>query len=492
MKLKDSSLLDVSNLKIHNFQGANMIKDFFENRFRGSEVVVYFDPDVDGLLSGYFACRALAMCGIKFSWYINSLREHGFLIPDDAIRGRNVFCVDFVLTSEKLKHLVDLGCNVLSIDHHDNGEYLIEYESNSKKGIVINNQFLTEDDTSRYLSGAGVVFESLVDYFGDEFNTRENRAIVGITLLTDIRNIENINARLYLQELYNHPYKGYIRYLIDCTMGEVDYGFGIPRMDRNYVDYNFSPIINSCLRFNRQNDVIQFILGSGYIDKGYHKRQKDLIAELKEAARVVSFDNLNVIIIDKIHFKGTDNEEYLTCFVGLLASQYLDGKRSAIAYLIDGKNVERASFRGRVNGLNYLERLRERVNGIGHGSAFGIKYLNVSKELFQWINNVCKEIEEDEDFSTNYIETKNLSLILKNKGYDLAVENIYCLSHNRRYIKYTGNNVKTRRSGARYKEYSIDGVSVMCFDENLDPCKDLIMPILERGVLNFYLNKASD
>ena len=491
MKIKDKYLLDVSRLKIHNFQGSDMIKEFLEKRFKGTDVLVYFDPDVDGLLSGFLACRALGMLGIRFRWYINSLREHGFHIPDDAIKGMNIFCVDFVLSEEKLKHLVDLGCNVLSIDHHDNGESFIEYESNGKKGIIINNQFLAEDETSRYLSGAGVVFESLVAYFGDAFNTRENRSIVGITLLTDLRNIENINARLYLQELYNHPYKGYIRYLIDCTMGE-DYGFGVPRMDRNYVDYKFSPIINSCLRFNRQGDVVQFILGGGYIDKGYHTRQKELLEELKEVSKVISFDNLNVVIIDKSHFIGTDNEEYLSCFVGLLASQYLDGKRSALAYLIDGDNVERASFRGRVNGLNYLERLKERVNGVGHGSAFGIKSLNVSKELFQWCNNVCKGLEEGENFSTKYIETSNLSMLLKSKAYELALDNIYCLSQNRVYIKYKGNNIKTRRSGSKYKEYAVDGVSVMCFDEKLNPNKDLIMPILERGVLSFYLNKAFD
>lgn len=490
MHIKNNSLILDKNIKLHKFRGSEYIQDFIENRFKGTEVIVYFDPDVDGLMAGYFACKALALRGIKFTWYINSLREHGFLLPEKSVKGRNIFCVDFVIPEEQLKRLVDLGCNVLSIDHHDNGEDFIEYESNGKKGIIINNQFACEDDSSRYLSGAGVVFESLIPYFGDEFNTRENRAVVGITLLTDIRDIENINARLYLQELYNHPYKGYIKYLIECTMGEVDYGFGVPRMDRNYVDYTFSPIINSCLRFNRQNDVVQFILGCGYIDRGYHKRQKELLSELMEVSKVVSFEHLNIVIIDKDHFKGTENEEYLTCFVGLLASQYLDGKRSSIAYLVSGSEVGRASFRGRVNGLDYLSILKERINGIGHGSAFGIKVLKPSKELFLWADNVCAELENYEDFSVDYIETRNLSMILNNKGYSLGVENIYCLSQHRRYIKYTGANVKVRRSGAKYKEYNIDGVSVMCFDNNLDPQKDLIMPIIERGVLNFYLNKA--
>ena len=476
-------------LKLHDFKGSEMVEDFFENRFKGKEVLVYFDPDVDGLLAGLFACRSLAMRGIKFNWYINSNRELGFFLPKDKVAGMNIFAVDFIMDYNTIKELVDLGCNVLSIDHHDNGDKFIEYESNGKKGIVINNQYGFEEDDGRYLSGAGVVFESLIKYFGDEFNTRENRALVGITLLSDIRDIENINARLYLQELYTHPYKGYIKYLIEFTMGDVDYGFGIPRMDRNYVDFTFSPVINSCLRFNEQDKVVQFILGSKNINRAFRDRQKELISRMKECVKVIKFSKLNVIILAKSYFIGTSEEEYLSNFIGLLASQYLDGERSAICYLVDGKNVGRASFRGRVTGLDYLSHLVGLVNGVGHGPAFGIRDLKPSKKLFEEVNRVCRELEEDEDFSVDYITSNNLSMTANNKGYDIGVDNIYCLSQNRKYIKYTCNNINRRRQGAKYIEYALDGVSVMCFDPELDPSRDLIMPILERGVLCFYLNK---
>lgn len=489
MQIKKKNMILDKEIKMHNFRGSEYIEDFFENRFKGKEVLVYFDPDVDGLIAGYFACKSLALRGIKFTWYINSNRGHGFLLPIEKVKGRCLYCVDFLIPKSQLKELVDAGCDVLSLDHHENGDKFIEYEANGKKGIVINNQYLNEEESGRYQSGAGVVFESLIGYFGDEFNTRENRALVGLTLLTDIRNIENINARLYLQELYNHPYKGYIGYLLDHTIGEVDYNFGVPRLDRNYVDYVFSPIINSCLRFNRQDEIVEFILGSGKLDRSYHKRQKDLVEKLKEVSRVISFDNLNIIVIDQSQFRGSKDEPYLSNFVGLLASQYLDGKRSAIAYLVNGRDVGRASFRGRVNGLDYLSDLVRYINGVGHGSAFGIIGLKPSKDLFLKANDICKSLEESEDFSVDYVKTRNLSIIVNNKGYDMGIENIYCLSQHRRYIQYTGDNVKVKRSGAKYKEYSIDGVHVMCFDDSLDPRKDLILPIIERGVLCFYLNK---
>lgn len=489
MKIRKKNLVLDRDIKYHDFKGSEMIEDFFENRFRGSEVLVYFDPDVDGLIAGLFACKSLAMRGIKFNWYINSNREHGFFLPIDRVKGMNIFAVDFIMTDTQIKELVDAGCNVLSIDHHDNGDKFIEYESNGKKGIVINNQYEFEEVDGRYLSGAGVVFESLIRYLGEDFNNRENKSLVGITLLSDIRDIENINARLYLQELYMHPYKGYIGYLLDNTLGKVDYNFGVPRMDRNYIDYNFSPIINSCLRFNQQDKVVEFFLGSGKINTSYRLRQKELIAKMMDCVKVIKMSNCNIVILDKAHFRGTEDEEYLTNFIGLLASQYLDGERSAICYLVDGKNVGRASFRGRVTGLDYLSELKKYVNGVGHGPAFGIRGLKPSKALFQNINDTCRILEQNEDFSVQYVTTSNMSMAVNNKAYDVGVENIFCLSQHRRYIRYTGANVVRRRQGAKYIEYALDGVGIMCFDESLDPRKDLIMPILERGVLCFYLNR---
>lgn len=476
-------------IKYHNFQGVKMISEFLDGRFRGSEVLVYFDPDVDGVISGRMACCALSMKKIGFSWYINTNRGHGFLLDTNMVRGKKILCVDFQIPYEKLKELVDAGCDILSFDHHENGENFIEYDNGVNKGIIINNQFSDEDDDGRYLSGAGVVFESFVGYFGDDFDTRENRSLVGLTLLTDIRDIENINARLYLQELYNHPYKGYIKYLIENTLGEADYGYGVPRMDRNYVDYVFSPVINSCLRFNREDMVVKFILGSGYINLEFHDMQKKLVASMMKYSKVVKMNNLNVVIIDTKPYKGMMEYNYLSNFVGLIASQFLDGSRSAIAYLVDGKEVGRASFRGRVNGLDYLSRIEKIIDGVGHGSAFGIRSLKPSKSLFVKVDNICKEMEESEDFSVDYINTQNFSMVANSKGYTIGVENIYCLSQHRRYIRYTGNNIKTRKKSNTFQEYDIDGFSVKCFDENLNPKGDLIMPIIERGVLCYYLNK---
>lgn len=62
------------------------------------------------------------------------------------------------------------------------------------------------------------------------------------------------------------------------------------------------------------------------------------------------------------------------------------------------------------------------------------------------------------------------------------------MSANRIKIRYTGEDIETPRSGAKYTEFSIDGVKVMCFDKKLLPGCDYIMPILDRNRVLFYLD----
>ena len=75
------------------------------------------------------------------------------------------------------------------------------------------------------------------------------------------------------------------------------------------------------------------------------------------------------------------------------------------------------------------------------------------------------------------------------KAYKLGVDNIFCLSHNRSYIKYNGSNIVKKRGSNSYTEYEVDGISVLCFDNTLSVNDDYILPLIERGVLTFYLSK---
>lgn len=456
-------------------------------------VLVYFDPDVDGIVSGCLVCRYLVKNGISYEWFINTNREHGWLIPIDNMYDRDIIAVDFLMTREEVTGLVNNGCNVISFDHHVNEDNMIRVNSVGRKGIVVNNQYPFEDKEKRYLSGAGVVFESLVA-MDRSFDTKENRALVGLTLLSDIRDIENPLAEGYLRELYNHEYTPYLKYLISGVIGERDYGFGRPRLDRNFVDYKFSPAVNSCLRFNREEMVVNFFMGRGSLDLEYHAKQKELVREIQGKAKVIDLSNLRVC-----YFFESDFVEYsdvLSNFVGLVASKYLGSGRSVICYLIseeDGKRyIKRASFRGRFNGLNYLKPISEVLHGVGHVSAFGIKEMVADAKVFTRVNKICKEVEANQKHTTKVVEVANLSFFNEMKGKKVATKNVYCLSQNRTYLRYKGKNIRRIRAGGNYIEYLVDGISVMCFDIKLSFKTGLILPVLERGIITYYLEAVDE
>lgn len=485
---KDKIVIDVARKrKIHRFIGAEKAKELFDSL--GSEVVVHFDPDVDGCVAGYLVCRFLRMKGKRFRWFINDNREHGWGIPIRKLNCLDVIAVDFLINKSTLRNIVDSGSNVISIDHHVNSKNIIEYSSrNGKGGIVINNQYDSEEVDSRYLSGAGVVYELLCSLY-PEFESAENRALVGLTLLSDVRDIENLYARDYLYELYNYKMKGYVGYLISNTLGR-DFSFGVPRLDRNYVDYKFSPAINSALRFNRGTMVVEFFLGSGELDLDFRNAQKELVRMICEKAHVVDFSHLRVCFFyekDIVVYK-----DVLSSFVGLVASKHLDGVHSCICYMISTDNegnpyVKRASFRGNINGLPYLRELDGVLKGVGHESAFGIKSLVPSKSLFRECNKRVALVERKANYSKKIIELSSLSFFMNDVGRKIAVENMYCLVQNRQYIKYNGKNIKKKRGNSKYTEYMVDGYIVMCFDNSIDFENGLILPIVERGMLSMYL-----
>lgn len=491
MGLSDERKFEISRAtKLHSFKGEELARDMFKRL--GNRIVVYFDPDFDGMISGYFACKMLSLMGKDFSWYVNSNRRHDWTIPYKKLKDIDVVAVDFLITPEEVKEIVDSGCNLLSIDHHVNSEKFIEYESkNGKKGVVINNQYPFEEPDGEYLSGAGVVFE-LFCAIDERFNTVENRALVGITLLSDVRDLENNYARGYLYDLYNHKYKGYIKYLIDATIGKVDYGFGVPRMDRNYVDFKASPAVNASLRFNQQDDVVRFFLGVGELDLEYHKMQKELVEEILKVTKMLELVNLRVCYF--LESSIEKNQEVLSSFVGLAASRYLDGVHSVILYMTalndEGKPyVKRASFRGNINGNDYRKALEGIIEGVGHPSAFGIKNLIPSNPLFERINNICQDLDNGKSARGAVIDVSNLSFFSSRDAKRVGTENAYCLAQNRTYVRYTGNGIQKKRSGANYQEYSIDGIAVMCFDKTVDFNNGLILPILERKLVAFYLEK---
>lgn len=487
------------------FQGTDYAYKLFEEN-KGRKVLVYFDPDVDGLFSGYFICKYLESRGIPYSYYINENRKHGFMLNLDKLEGYMIISVDFTIDLSIIEDMKTRDIVSINIDHHDISTNLIQWD----KGIVINNQYHFEPEQKKYLSGAGVVFEVLCCW-DNRFNTSDNRAIVGVTLLSDVRPIENAEAEKYLLETYSKDNSsGIFKYLIDSVL-EIDYGFGVPKMDRNFIDYTFSPRLNSMFRFNEGMEAVRFVLGYGLETIDKRGLQRAYSQYLNNISSLKMFDNyclteidVNDISVnemlqffDEIEFDYSNIIE--SCyniepsnFIGLSCSSVKDScGKSSVAILKDNDKLIRGSFRGKYDGIEYLEVFRRNnVVAFGHMGAFGIIDMPTDDSSLAAIQQDIMQTEIGYIPTHKVMDVKNLSFFCVHKGARIAKKNNLVRDDHRTYVKYTGDNVVLKRGTPKYQEYFIDGIKVKCFDEQITVENGLILPILERGYVALYLKSV--
>lgn len=489
--------------------------------------LVYFDPDVDGLYSGYFVCKFLEAMKIPYEKYINENRMHGFFYEDvAALSGRTVIAVDFSISPDKLESLRSNRVFLVNIDHHNiQDTELVTYKhdgSDTVDGVVINNQYSFEPDDKRYLSGAGVVYYVL-SHFLPSFDCELTRALVGLTLLSDIRPIENKEAETFLRTLYicRLPY---IQYLIDITKAERDYQFGVPRLERNYADYTFNPKINALFRLNMGTVAMDLAFGtkpSFNLDDArlIQNQITDYIAEnlkspfntnnlldmqapgVTQFVKTVTDANGNEVQLSDVVLSSLDiaympmvhiSDSYSICnFIGLTCSHRKGFGKSCVAYVGDDSHVIRGSFRGRFDSVDYLGLFKKYgFRCDGHRNAFGIMDCDLKDVDFIGLNTEIERLEaeaERHEYENRLVSVDNLSVFMHSDLLkQIAMTNIFVRDSYRIYLKYTGTNAKRTVRGKMF-EYNIDGVMVKCFDEDIDTSNGYILPIYDRNVLTFYL-----
>ena len=486
-----------------------------------NDFLVYYDPDVDGLFSGKLACNFLDAFGKHYTTYINQNRAHGFFYEDiTSLRGKTVIAVDFAITPDKLELLRQNGVLLINIDHHSiKSDKLVTYSfdgSSQIDGVVINNQYSFEPEEHRYLSGAGVVFYVL-SHLVSGFDCEINRALVGLTLLSDIRPLENKLAENFLYTCYTcrHPY---MKYLVDATKSERDFTFGVPRMERNYVDYTFSPKLNALFRLNMGQTAID--LANGVLPKFSLDSVRDKQNEIRDyifthvsspfannpdllkncssqavttqsqSGYSVGLKNLGVYGISPMLYDG---KYTISNFIGLTCSHIKGNGQSCMVYVGDGDNIERGSFRGRFDSVDYLSIFRSHgFDGYcdGHTVAFGILPYKLNNVDFEGLSAAIGEAEaaaEQTEYANRIFQVNNMSTYLHSDMLrTLAMTNIYVRDSHRVYIQYTGTNV-TKNMKGKLIEFNIDGVIVKCFNDDIDTRNGYILPIYDRGQLTFYL-----
>lgn len=448
--------------------------------------------DTDGLISLLLMCRFCDMMGKKYSYYVNGNRYHGFNIPLKNLEGYLVIASDFTVEQEEVEAIVQSDIVLLSTDHHECQNEFIHVVGETAEGIVINNQYPFEPEEDRYLSGAGVFYELICSLY-PEFESKENKALVGITLLSDMRAIENDKAYSYLRTTYtSDTSQGYFNYII-TSLAKDDFSFGHPKLDRNYIDYTLSPTINALLRADMTDIAVKFILGYGLTPNNAREIQKQLLVDMNSRGDIYPFSNVVFLVVNTSNF--LDYSVNLTNYIGLFCSDYKDKHNniSVLGMVLENGYVVRASFRGRYDDVSYLRGMQELgVDAHGHPSAFGIpKFFPVDQTWYD-IDNKTKQLEEGHVRTFKIMEVNNLGFIINRNGMDIATKNCYVRDMYRTYFKYKGKGaklVKTTyqddKTTVKYMEYMVDGKKVKSFGVSIED--GIILPILEKGYINLYI-----
>lgn len=495
-------------------------KETFE-KYSDRPVLLYGDPDVDGLISLLLMCQFCEMVGRRYQYYVNADRYHGLSIQASAVKGYLILAADFAISAEEMQFLVSNDVVVLSTDHHEVQDSFISVESQNSEGFVWNNQYPFEPEEDRYLSGAGVFYELVCSLY-PEFKSKERSAMVGITLLSDVCPIENKKARQYLRTLYGSDCsEGYAKYLIDSTV-DTSYGFGAPKLDRNFVDFTLSPYINAMLRANKTSEAVNFILGFGKVDKDCRSVQKEVVRAMTARAQICPFPGVTYLVVNTSDF--VDFWVDIASYIGLFCSDYKDkhGNVSTLGIVIDNGKIKRVSFRGKYDDIPYRSSfIALGYKAGGHPNAFGLREFAPTEETWQQISDVVSELEQDHHPTYKVIQTGSLAMTLLRKG-SLAMDNCYVRDMYRTYIQYTGENVKeithtyrmrelteedlykgvkpeivsrghsyvyerdsNNQPITKYIEYLVDGRKVKSFGVSIED--GLILPVLEKGYLALYV-----
>lgn len=470
---------------------------------RGTDFLVYYDPDNDGLIAGYLCEVFLDAYDKKHIHCINTNRAHGFYIPREqwkALEGKTVFAVDFAMSTSELRELTDCGVNIINIDHHNIDENELFYYKSDISGaesVIINNQYSFEPQEYRFLSGAGMVYYVL-GYFNKAFMNEDTKALVGISLLTDIREIENDIAKDFLTSTYCNQSDKF-QYLVNLTKGDFDGGFGMQNMDRNFIDYSFSPKLNALFRLNMGEDAIRIIKGKFPLER---RNDLNVFKAVQNGVIDIILENLqgyegnNTIIKYVYSDLETPQKVNISNFIGVACSRIKNFGKTSFLYVADKEGkILRGSVRGKFDNVNYLQVFRKHgFHCEGHKVAFGVISGDLKSIDLDALDAEIHELEiegEKIQYRDRLVDVSNLSIFLSGKNREIAKYNNFVRDSKRILLHYTGCQYEVEQKGKMWL-YKIDGIPVKCFDESLNLDNGYILPLAERaGYIQCYLRRPN-
>lgn len=465
---------------------------------KAKRILLYYDPDVDGVFSGELMKILLKFIHKQIVCVVNDNRFHGIhpdkleYIVDDGFD--LVVCVDFTAEPDIIQHLTSKGIGVVCVDHHS--PYKIPQIGDN--WALVNNQYTHENAINSVitLSGAGVVYYFIAEClnvldvatYNKWLDSPDYIVPVGISLLSDSRDIENELCRYFLYRTYNE-YENTLFCDLVLGMKTGDFTFGTPKIDRNFIDFEFSPTINALFRFNKGAEVIDAFNMGTFTDvlRDFRNKQKKLIKVANEYIKVTELSNLVVCELLKDEFADKLNFEFnLQNFVGLVASRVKDSyNKTSFVYCKNDGNGYRGSVRGLNTKFDYLSVFQKYFSAHGHTMAFGAYFDAIGD-----IGKLNKDIGTFEPEFTAYdnLEIYNLKSFVSQRGKSdaklIAEINMYLKSDRQILLAYNGTGLQEKACYGGLTEYTVDSIPARGFGITNT---GLIHPVITRGYLQFLI-----
>lgn len=496
----DNKFADTWNFYVgdfmYKFQGTEVFErllDSYDNFF------IYGDPDIDGLYATKLAIEFLNQRNKRYTYYINSNRQHGFMLMPETIKqlGRCcVLAVDFGMTIDDIQSCVDNGISIVCIDHHEvpqtyEAPIHIINANTGAEGVLITNTYVFTPKDAQCLSGAGVCYTVFCD-LDATFNTYARRAYVGITLLSDSCPLENDLAASFLHDTFawdseeSHD-------LINAVIPPRAYLHGRQKaFDREFIDYTFSPVLNAMCRFNACYAALALITNPKQNTDCtiYKERQKPVIDILCNAMDITDYGALLVCIINV----PTDNIDgaHFGNFIGVIANRLLGEYKKTIYVALYHNGVFcRASVRGHGPHIEYLQLFQScGIDCAGHRAAFGVS-APTDVAIFPNIAQLIVKAQADTvncSSDATIVKVGNL-LQYAQYGYQAAIHNMYVRRDFRIYFDCAacGYTIIKTNATQTYTEYLINGVVVKCFTHGITPVNGIVQPMYTNGYVAYTL-----
>lgn len=374
------SLLEPVEYKYEGFYNDRLLFDALDDiKEHNKKVLIYGDPDVDGLSSLLIVREALERIGHKnFEVYDYDTREHSVNINavTKAIYEKFDYMIIVDSSSNDVKNismLIEFGVTPIIIDHHVT--HYDDYKYYPSGCVIISSDIENRLRHERFykVSAGAMCFSLFGKYLEDRKYPWKDLSAYGlISLYSDcIEMSPKFNRGIYYlaTSLKTHELPRFI----------TDFFFKTSVFSRRFIEFTLAPKINALFRSENFNILNAYFLR----DLSYVERQKLLLVidEVHSEARTlvsrvsdtIEKKNLNNIVIGNLSTSQfAINENKLYNYTGLVAnnlsSEY--GKPSVV--LCETGTYIKGSFRD-LFSRNYLPKFKQFCYAEGHGAAFGIK-----------------------------------------------------------------------------------------------------------------------